>query len=389
MAEKTGIAPVFIRECKRIATSKIFIWGFIIAPILSMLVLVYMMDEGLPRKIPIAVVDLDNSATSRKLVRQLDAFPKTDIKFKSLNFREARQQMEQMKVYAILTIPQNFSTDAASGKQPKLVYYTNNAFLISGSLLFQDLKTISTLASASVGLQTGQAKGYTVSQIMPIVQPISVSSNPIGNPWLNYGVYLLSLLLPAILQLLIFMFTVSSFGSELKEGSGRYLLDLSGNSIVKTIIGKMLPYTIVASIIGLLFMSVLYYYLRFPLHCGFCPMFANYVCLIIASQGFGIILMAIFRNYRFALSIASLLGMVTFSIMGMSFPVLAMSGALQSLANIFPMRHFMLIYNDLALNGYPIGYATYHYAALLAFGLTSVLFWGTIRNLLYKNKYEE
>lgn len=389
MAEKTGIIPVFIRECKRIVSSKVFIWGFIIAPILSMLVLVYMMDEGLPRKIPIAVVDFDNSATSRKLIRQLDAFPKTDIKFKSLNFREARQRMEQMEVYAILTIPQNFSTDAASGKQPKLVYYTNNAFLISGSLLFQDLKTISTLASASVGLQTGQAKGYTVSQIMPIIQPISVASNPIGNPWLNYGVYLYSLLLPAILQLLIFMFTVSSFGTELKEGNGRYLLDLSGNSIVKTIIGKTLPYTIIASIIGLLFMSVLYYYLQFPLHCGFWPMFANYVCLIIASQGFGIMLMAIFRNYRFALSIASLLGMVTFSMMGMSYPVLAMDGALQSLANIFPMRHFLLIYNDQALNGYPIGYSAYSYAMLLAFGLVSVFFWGRIQKLLYKNQYEE
>lgn len=389
MIEKTGIIPVFVRECKRIASSKVFIWGFILAPILSMLVLVYMMDEGLPRKIPIAVVDFDNSATSRKLIRQLDAFPKTDIKFKSLNFREARQRMEQMEVYAILTIPQNFSTDAASGKQPKLVYYTNNAFLISGSLLFQDLKTISTLASASVGLQTGQAKGYTVSQIMPIVQPISVTSNPIGNPWLNYGVYLHSLLLPAILQLLIFMFTVSSFGSELKESSGRYLLDLSGNSIVKTIIGKTLPYTIVASIISLLFMSVLYYYKQFPLHCGFWPMFANYICLIIASQGFGIILMGIFRNYRFALSIASLLGMVTFSIMGMSFPVLAMSGDLQSLSNLFPMRHFLLIYNDQALNGYPIGYSAYNFSALLAFGLVSVCFWGTIRKLLYKNQYEE
>lgn len=389
MIEKTGIIPVFVRECKRIASSKVLIWGFILAPILSMLVLVYMMDEGLPRKIPIAVVDFDNSVTSRKLIRQLDAFPKTDIKFKSLNFREARQRMEQMEVYAILTIPQNFSTDAASGKQPKLVYYTNNAFLISGSLLFQDLKTISTLASASVGLQTGQAKGYTVSQIMPIVQPISVASNPIGNPWLNYGVYLHSLLLPAILQLLIFMFTVSSFGSELKESSGRYLLELSGNSIVKTIIGKTLPYTIVASIISLLFMSVLYYYKQFPLHCGFWPMFANYICLIIASQGFGIILLAIFRNYRFALSIASLLGMVTFSIMGMSFPVLAMSGDLQSLSNFFPMRHFLLIYNDQALNGYPIGYSAYNFAALLAFGLVSVFFWGTIRKLLYKNQYEE
>lgn len=389
MQGKTGFIPVFVRECRRIATSKIFIWGFIVAPILSMLILTYMMHEGLPQKIPIAVVDYDNSVTSRKLIRQLDAFPKTDIKFKSLNFREARQRMEQMEVFAILTIPHDFAKDATSGRQPKLSYYTNNSFLISGSLLFQDLKTISTLASASVGLQTGQAKGYTASQIMPIIQPISVQSHPIGNPWLNYSVYLNGLLLPAILQLVLFLFTVSGFGSEIKEGNGKYLLELSGNSITKTILGKLLPYTIAATLIALLFMSVLYYYNKFPLHSGFWPIFADYVCLIIASQGFGLMLIAIFRNYRLSLSAASLLGVVTFSMMGLSFPIMAMDGMLQSLAVIFPMRHFLLIHADQALNGYPLAYSAYHYAALLAFGLVSILFWNMIRKQLHENKYEE
>ncbi|NDV69399.1 ABC transporter permease [Dysgonomonas sp. 25] len=388
MKIQTGIIPVFVREIYRMATSKLCIWGLIVVPLLSTGILVYMMHEGQPHKIPIAVVDLDNSATSRTLIRQLDAFPKTDIKYKSLSFPEARKMMERDEIYAILTIPDNFSKDATSGRQPKLVYYTNNAFLLSGSLLFQDLKTISTLASASVGLQTGQAHGYREEQIMPVVQPIQVESHPLSNPYLNYSIYLNNLLLPAILQLMLFMFTVSSLGSEIKAGKGKVLLRLSGNSILKVMAGKLLPYTLIAIVIALFYMSVLYYYNQYPMNSGFVPMFINYVCLILASQAFGVVLFGLFRNYRFALSIASLVGMLTFSIMGMSFPALSMDAPLQSLGYLFPMRHFVLIYVDQGLNGIALGYSMYHYAALIGFVLLSLFFFGSVKKQLNLNVYE-
>jgi ABC-2 type transport system permease protein len=348
----------------------------------------WMMSSGLPSRIPIAVVDLDNSTTSRSLVRQLDAFEKTDVKYKSLSFKEAREMMERMEVYAVLTIPKDFAKDAVSGNRPKLVYYTNNAFLISGSLLFQDLKTVSTLASAAVGLQTAEAKGFTENQVMPILQPITIDSHPIGNPWLNYSVYLNNILLPGMLQLIILMFTVSAFGSEIKSGTGPKLLAMGNNSMLKVVAGKLLPYTILYAVMALLFMSILYYYNHFPLHSGFWPMFFNYICLILAAQGAGVMLLGIFRNYRFALSIASLIGMVSFSITGFSFSTLAMDGSLSALSNFFPLRHFFLIYVDQALNGIPFGYSMYQYAALLCFVLLSIFFWGVLKRLLKDNIYE-
>lgn len=388
MNSETGILAIIKREWYRISSSKICIWGIFVAPILSLIILMWMMDSGLPSRIPIAVVDLDNTTTSRALIRQLDAFEKTNIEYKSLSFREARQQMERMEVYAVLTIPKDFAKDAISGNRPKLVYYTNNAFLISGSLLFQDLKTISTLASAAVGLQTAEAKGFTENQIMPILQPITIDTHPIGNPWLNYSVYLNNVIMPGLLQLIIMIFTVSAFGSEIKSRTGRRLMEMGNNSILKVVVGKMLPYTAIYIGIALLFMSVLYYYNQFPLHGGFWPMFLNYICLIFAAQGAGIILLGAFRNYRLALSIASLIGMVSFSITGFSFSTLAMDGSLSALSNIVPLRHFFLIYIDQALNGIPMGYSMYQYAALLCFVLLSMFFFGVIRRLLRENVYE-
>lgn len=389
MNQEKGILTIFKREWLRISSSKICIWGIIVAPLIAMIFLLWMMSSGLPSRIPIAVVDLDNTTTTRTLVRQLDAFEKTDIAYKSLSFREARHQMEKMEIYAILTIPKDFTKDAVSGNRPKLVYYTNNAFLISGSLLFQDLKTISTLASASVGLRTAEAKGFTENQIMPILQPMTIDAHPLGNPWLNYSVYLNNVLMPGILQLVILMFTVSCFGSEIKSGSGRKLMEMGNNSILKVIIGKLLPYTIIYTGIALLFISIFYYINKFPLHSGFWPMFLNYFCLILAAQGAGLILLGIFRNYRLALSIASLIGMVSFSITGFSFSTLAMDGSLSALSNLFPLRHFFLIYVDQALNGIPLGYSVYHYGALLAFAMFSIFFFNVVRKMLINNTYEE
>jgi ABC-2 type transport system permease protein len=387
MDSKAGFIAVFRREWIRIAHSKVCWWGIFGISIIALVVFICMMNSGLPSKIPIAVVDLDNTSTSRALIRQLDAFSKTDIKYKSLSFREARLLMERNAIYAILSIPENFARDAASGNQPLLVYYTNNAFFINGSLVFQDLKIITTLASASVGLQIGTAKGYTEGQLKPVLQPIAVEAHPLNNPWLNYSIYLNNVILPGILQIVILMFTISAFGSEIKSGTSRYLIALSENSTCKMMIGKLLPYTIIYIGLSLLYMSVLYKYSAFPLNSGFMPMFLNYICLILASQGLGVILLGIFHNYRFSISVGCLIGVLSIPISGFTYPVGAMSNIIQALCNLFPLRHFFLIYAAQGLNGYPIGYSAYHYAILLVFFALSILLWKRIRHAAEEGIY--
>lgn len=388
MNQETGFWAVFKYEFRSITTSKIYIWGVICAAIISLFLLMFMMDEGLPHKMPIAIVDLDNTSTSRNLIRQLDAFPRTDIKYKSLSLKEAREKMDKMEIYAFLTIPKDFTKDAQSGGQPKLVYYTNNAFFISGSLLFQDLKTISTLASASVGLKTGTAKGYSKEELMPIVSPIQVDARPQNNPYLNYSVILNNIIQPCMLQLLIFLFTVSAFGREIKEGTGQRLVQMAGGSSWKMMLGKLLPNTLVYLMIALLYMSVFYYYNQFPMKNGFLPMFFNYLLLILASQAFGVILFCVFRNYRFALSAASLIGVLAFSLVGFSFPSASMDSILTAISHLYPAKLFYYIYGDQALNGYPLEYSLKYYLALMGFVLLGIMFFHRARQIVQYDKYE-
>ena len=65
---------------------------------------------------------MDNSATSRNLIRQLDAFEQTEVYMKTMSFTEARQEMQKGNVYGIFYIPSGFAVDATSGKQPRLSF---------------------------------------------------------------------------------------------------------------------------------------------------------------------------------------------------------------------------------------------------------------------------
>ena len=357
------------------------------APLFCTVFFLTLMEEGLPVQLPVAVVDQDNTETSRNLTRQLAAFEQTGVVMQTGDFADARVAMQRGEVYGIFLIPEGFTVDASTGKQPTLSFYTNNSFLIAGSLLFKDMKTMAVLAAASVGLQTGLAKGYTERQIMGQLQPIVIDTHALGNPWLNYSVYLNNVILPGILELMIFLVTVFSIGSEIKMGTSREWLRMGGNSLFISLLGKLLPQTVLFTVVGGLICSALYGYAGFPLLSGWLPMLAAMFLLVLASQAMGIFMIGVLPTLRLGLSFASLFGVIAFSISGFTFPVPSMDPTLQAVTNLFPLRHYFLIYVDQALNGRPVYYSWAQYLALAAFMVLPFLVARNLKKALLYFKY--
>lgn len=388
MTRRKQVIEIMRREWKRIMTNRIYLICMLVAPLFCCLFFISLMWNGLPTDMPVALVDLDQSSGSRNLARQLDAFGQTRIVMHCASFTEAREEMQAGRVYGIMLIPERFAADAASGKQPKLSFYTNNAYLIAGSLLFRDMKTTSTLAAGSVGRSIGRAKGYTDEQIMSQLQPIVVDAHPLGNPWLNYSVYLNNMLLPGILQLMIFLVTVYSIGIEIKERTARRWLAMGNNSLSLSLLGKLLPQTLIFFVVGIGLVALLYGFMRFPVLSGVLPMLAALLLLILSAQAVGILMIGVLPTLRLGLSFASLFGMISFSITGFSFPVSAMYPSFQALANLFPLRHYYLIYVDQALNGRSFFYSCSHYIALLLFLLLPFLILRNLKRALLYFEYQ-
>lgn len=381
------IGRIAKREIGRWAASPIYFFCMLVAPALCVVFFLSLMRDGLPTDVPIAVVDLDGSANSRNLIRQLDAFGQTKVIAETVSFDEARREMQKGNVYGIFYIPKNFGVDAVSGKQPCLSFYTNATYLIAASLLFRDMKTMSVLAGASVGLQTGLAKGFTNDQIMARLQPIVIDTHPIGNPWLNYSVYLNNTLLPGVLQLMIFLVTVFSIGSEIKQATSRKWLRKGNNSIAVSLLGKLLPQTVVFTLMAFMCCAALYGFNSFPLNSGWGPMLSAIFLLVVASQAVGVFMIGVLPTLRLGLSFASLFGMIAFSIVGFSFPVLGMDPTLQALSNLFPLRHYFLIYVDQALNGRDLYYSWTEYAWLAGFLILPFLIAKNLKGALLYFKY--
>lgn len=378
---------VMKRECQRLVSRPLYLFGMVVAPLFCYVFFTTLMGSGLPTDMPVGIVDQDQTSTTRQLSRTLDAFQQSKIVARYPTFNEAREAMQRREIYGFYYIPEGTTAQAQAQRRPTVSFYTNNTLLIAGSLLFKDMKTMSELASGAVVQATLLAKGATEEQAMAFLQPIIIDTHPLQNPWLNYSVYLNNTFAPGVLMLLIFMVTVFSIGVEIKERTARQWLRMGHNSIWISLAGKLLPHTAIFFLMGILYNVYLYGFLHFPCHSGIGPMLLATLCLVLASQGMGILMIGVLPTLRLGLSFASLWGVLSFSMCGLSFPLMGMHPTLQALANLFPLRHYFLIYVDQALNGYPMIYSWTNYVALLLFMLLPFLVAPRLKGALIYYKY--
>ena len=357
------------RECKILLKNRIYGFCMLVFPILSLLFFTSLMDEGLPEDMPVGVVDLDNTSTSRSIIRRLDGFQSSQVVARYASVAEARHAIQENEIYAFLYIPKGTTEQLLSARRPKISYYYNLASIMSGALLMKDLKTISTLGSAAVGQSTMRAKGYTPEQIQAFLQPIRIDLHQIGNPWTNYNAYLTTVFVPGVMMLFMFLISAYSLGMELKFDRGKEWLAKADNNIVVAILGKYLPQIMVFLVLIFFYEFYIYYVLHFP-HVGGWPMILLLALLqVFGSIGFGIFAFGLMPSLRMSMSVCSLWAVLSFSLAGSAFPVMGMDTPIQALTWLFPLRHYYMLYQITVFNGYPLIDAWFHLVALVGFAL--------------------
>ena len=350
------------------------IYGFctIIFPALAILFFTSLMDEGMPVEMPVGVVDQDNTTTSRQLIRQLDAFQTTHVVAHYANVNEARQDIQRNKIYAFLYIPKGTTSGLMSNRQPKISFYYSNVTMVAGSMLYRDLKTISTLGSAAVGMTKLSAIGKTSTEIRTFLQPIAVDLHMIGNPWANYNIYLSTTMVPGVLMVFIFLLTPYSIGTELKFKRSRQWIKMAGGNPHIALIGKLLPQTLIFLTMMYAFEFYVFYCLGFPHPGGVVPILLLGLLAVLACQGFGVFAFGLMPSLRMSMSICSLWSVVSFSVCGATYPMFAMDSIIQSVAQLFPLRHYYMIYQMGIFNGFPLTDSWFDLMALCIFALLPI-----------------
>ena len=344
------IIAVARRELRIIRQRPIYLLGSVGVIAFCAIFFLTFLKDGLPSDVPIGLVDYDYSSTSRNFCQQLDATQLGKVVHYD-SFAAAREDMNRGKIAAVCVVPVGMNDDIQANRQPKITFYVNGLYFVSGALAWKDLLQMVNLTNGAVQRQAFRARGYNDSQIMGMIRPVDVDVHQIGNVGTNYNYYLSSVLLPGVLEMIVIIVLIYSLGAELKYGTSRHLLQTSGNSIVTALAGKLLVWTLTFSAIGLILILLLFHRLHFPLAGSIWNMFLGIFLMIFASEAIAIFILEMLPVPRLALSIGAIYSVLGFSLSGFTLPIEAMPPYIQGLAAAFPLRHYYLFYVQEAIFG--------------------------------------
>lgn len=344
------IIAVARRELRIIRQRPVYLLGSVGVIAFCAIFFLTFLKDGLPSDVPIGLVDYDYSSTSRNFCQQLDATQLGKVVHYD-SFAAAREDMNRGKIAAVCVVPVGMNDDIQANRQPKITFYVNGLYFVSGALAWKDLLQMVNLTNGAVQRQAFRARGYNDSQIMGMIRPVDVDVHQIGNVGTNYNYYLSSVLLPGVLEMIVIIVLIYSLGAELKYGTSRHLLQTSGNSIVTALAGKLLVWTLTFSAIGLILILLLFHRLHFPLAGSIWNMFLGIFLMIFASEAIAIFILEMLPVPRLALSIGALYSVLGFSLSGFTLPIEAMPPYIQGLAAAFPLRHYYLFYVQEAIFG--------------------------------------
>lgn len=108
---------------------------------------------------------------------------------------------------------------------------------------------------------------------------------------------------------------------------------------------------------------------------------------VVSAQGFGIFMFGLMPSLRMSMSTCSLWAVISFSLSGAAYPIFSMSPAIEALAQLFPLRHYYMVYQICVFNGFPLSYAWFNIAALAGFACLPVFIMRNLKRAMLEFVY--
>ncbi|MDF3414584.1 ABC transporter permease [Sulfitobacter sp. M57] len=375
-----GLRRILGRELRQIATRPALAFMLAPMPMIIFLALAAVFAPGLPRELPVAVVDLDGTTLSRQVVRMVDAASDVAVAQQVPNLSEARQALVAREAYAILVIPQDLERNLQLGQSPEVVIFSNSQFLQSGGTAARSMATSVSTFAAGASLRLLETRGIGTDRAMDLITPIPVQQSPLFNPSLDYIQFLLSAIVPTVMQIFICAAAVLSFSRERHSTGGMSRLMRLAKTPTNAIIGKLLPYTVLGTLV-LLFGDVLLFTVFGADFRGNVPVFfLNGLLFILACQALGALIAMIAQDTTGALGMMAVIVAPAFGFAGVSFPRFGMTEFSQAWGAVIPLTPYLELRTDQTLRGAPLEYSLPTMAILFALLVVfATLLWITLR----------
>lgn len=385
---RSPFRSVLLREWQRMTSRRLYFGVCIVLPLFTLFFMATIFGNGQMENIPIGIIDQDNTATSRAIVRNISAVPTFKVTKHYVNEAAARKAVQKKEIYGYLSIPPKFEQDAIAGKNATLCYYYHYALLSVGGELMAAFETSLAPVSLSPIVMEAVALGVEQDQITTFLLPVQANNHPIYNPSLDYSIYLSQPFFFVLFQVLILLITVYAVGIEIKFRTANDWLATANGNMVTAVFGKLLPYTLIFILIGWLANFVMFGILHIPFQGNWWLMNLVTAIFIIATQALGLFLFSLFPAISLVISVVSMVGSLGATLSGVTFPVPNMYPIVQDASHLFPIRHFTEIMQTMLYGGGGFIYFWPSVVILCIFPLLALLLLPHLKQAIESHKYE-
>ncbi|PHM74945.1 ABC transporter permease [Xenorhabdus kozodoii] len=149
--------------------------------------------------LPVAVIDRDNSHVSRTLIRHIDAMAKVAPQSYN-NLDNARRDMLQRTIFAIIIVPVDFEKRLLSGQDVTVPVYGDATNRLANGQIQQDLALAYQQLLSEYNGKLLLQSGFSIEQVKTLLQPIRSETIGLFNPGVSYAAIVFPGLLVMLLQ---------------------------------------------------------------------------------------------------------------------------------------------------------------------------------------------
>jgi len=331
-------------------------------PVVQMFLLGYTATTDV-RNIPLAVVDFDRSASSRRL---LDAYRAADyfrLAFDVDSEDQLRELIDGGEARAGLIIPADFNEQLLGGATAQVSFVIDGSDPSVASTALAAAELIGQSVSGRIALERVQAAGLANAA----APGLEVRPQVWFNPDMVSAYFMVPALIGMILQLLTTMLTATAIVRERERGTIEQLIVTPIRS-GELILGKIAPYVLIALFNTLEVLLVGTLWFGVPVRGSLGLLFLLSGLFLTSSLGIGLLISTIAHTQQQAMMLTWFTLLPTVFLSGFFFPLAAMPPVLQLVSRFIPLRYYLAIIRSILLKGVGAASLTEEIIALAILG---------------------
>jgi ABC-2 type transport system permease protein len=316
----------------------------IVMPMMQLFLLGYAATSDV-KNISLAVWDQSHSPQARALLDAFRAANYFGIDYAVNSAEEYKSLIESGKIRAALIIPPDYETRLLEGKaQVSLVLDGSDATVGGTALSTAKLigQSFATKVLTEQAALTGRPSSFT--------PPLEVRTQVWYNPDLIAAYFNVPGVIGMILYFITALLTASSIVRERERGTIEQLIVTPIRSW-ELVLGKILPYTILAFIDMVEVLVIGHLWFKVPIRGDLGLIFVLSGLFLLSSLGIGLFASTIANTQQEAFITVMVTMLPSLFLSGFFFPVEAMPKFLQYVSAIVPLRYYLVIIRALLLKG--------------------------------------